>query len=87
MRLNTLYFMGALALAAAPLSAAAQPTSATDQRLANAEFNMTMPPNACAAGSIWEPAGYRGNGDWQAGHCERRDDVYLYSLRSEHLEE
>jgi hypothetical protein len=86
MRLDTLYLLGALAVAAAPLSAAAQPASATDQGgPANAQFDMTM-PDACPAGSIWEPAGYTGNGDWQMAHCVHRNDVYFYSLRNDHLE-
>jgi hypothetical protein len=86
MRLDTLYLLGALAVAAAPLSAAAQPASATDQGPTNAQFNMTM-PDACPAGSIWEPAGYTGNGDWQTAHCVHRNNASFYSLGAEHLEE
>jgi hypothetical protein len=85
MRLDTLYLLGALAVAAAPLSAAAQPISATDQGPVNTQFDMTM-PDVCPAGSIWEPAGYTGNGDWQMAHCMPRNDVYFYSLGNDRLE-
>ena len=85
MRLNTLCLLGVLAVAAVPLSAAAQLASATGQRPDNAQFDMTM-PDACPAGSIWEPAGYTGNGDWQMAHCVSRNDVYFYSLRNDRLE-
>lgn len=86
MRLDTLYLLGALAVTVAPLSAAGQPASATDQGPANAQFNMTM-PDPCPAGSIWEPAGYTGDGNWQTAHCVHRNDAYFYSLMADHLEE
>lgn len=55
MRLNTLYLMGALAVAAAPLSAVAQPVQANPQPAAE-QYAPT--PAACPAGWVWEPAGY-----------------------------
>jgi hypothetical protein len=72
MRLNTLYLMGALAVAAAPLSALAQPVQANRQ-LAVEQYAPT--PAACPAGWVWEPAGYMGNGHWRPAHCAARQTI------------
>lgn len=72
MRLNTLYLMGALAVAAAPLSAVAQPVQANPQPAAE-QYAPT--PAACPAGWVWEPAGYMGNGHWRPAHCAARQTL------------
>jgi hypothetical protein len=72
MRLNTLYLMGALAVAGAPLSAAAQPAPANRQTAAG-QYAAT--PTACPAGWVWEPAGYMGNGHWRPAHCAARSTL------------
>src|ERR1700730_14572442 len=61
MRLNTVYLLGALAVAAVPLSAVAQPVQANRQ----AAEQYALTPAACPAGWVWEPAGYMGNGHWR----------------------
>ena len=72
MRLNTLYLIGALAVAAAPLSAVAQPVQPNPQPAAE-QYAPT--PAACPAGWIWEPAGYMGNGHWRPAHCAARQTI------------
>jgi hypothetical protein len=72
MRLNTLYLMGALAFAAPPLSAVAQPAQANRQPAAE-QYAPT--PAACPAGWIWEPAGYMGSGHWRPAHCAARQTI------------
>jgi hypothetical protein len=74
MRLNTLYLIGTLAVAAVPLSAAAQPVQANRQTAAGTEQTMTA-PDACATGWVWEPAGYMGNGHWRPAHCAARNTI------------
>jgi hypothetical protein len=72
MRLNTLYLMGALAVAAVPLSAAAQPLQPNRQTAAEQSAATSA---ACPAGWVWEPAGYMGNGHWRPAHCAARGTV------------
>jgi hypothetical protein len=72
MRLNTLYLLGTLAVAAVPLSAAAQTAPANDQAPATVQ-QIKSAHHACPAGWIWEPAGYMGNGHWRSAHCTPRN--------------
>ena len=71
MRLNTVYLLGALAVAAVPLSAVVQPVQANRQ--AAEQYAPTSA--ACPAGWVWEPAGYMGNGHWRAAHCVARNTI------------
>ena len=71
MRLNTVYLMGALVVAMAPLAAAAQPVPA--DRQATEQYAST--PAVCPAGWVWEPAGYMGNGHWRSAHCAARNTL------------
>ena len=71
MRLNTVCLLGALAVAAVPLSAVAQPVQANRQ----AAEQYAATPAACPAGWVWEPAGYMGNGHWRAAHCAARNTI------------
>jgi hypothetical protein len=73
MRLNTLYLMSALAVAAVPLSAAAQPVQSNPQTAAAEQYAPTPAP--CPAGWVWEPAGYMGNGHWRPAHCAARQTI------------
>ena len=75
MRLNVLYFLGALAVAAIPISAVAQPDQADRQPAAGAQQAKTLASKACPAGWVWEPAGYMGNGHWRPAHCATRNKV------------
>jgi hypothetical protein len=72
MWLNTLYLLGALAVATVPLSAVAQPVQA-DRQAAAEQYAAT--PAACPAGWVWEPAGYMGNGHWRPTHCAARNTI------------
>src|SRR4029077_4470048 len=74
MRLQALYFIGALAVTAIPLSAGAQSLPANDQPVPNAEV-YARSAEACPAGSIWEPAGYLSSGKWRPAHCAPRDTI------------
>src|SRR5260370_14580621 len=73
MRLNTVYLLGALAVAAVPLSAVAQPVQANRQ----AAEQYAPTPAACPAGWVWEPAGYMGNGHWREAHFAARNTIPL----------
>jgi hypothetical protein len=68
MRLQALYFFGALAVAAIPLSAGAQPLPANDQGTTNAQA-ANPPVQQCAPGWVWEDGGYSGSGTWRPPHC------------------
>ena len=72
MPFDTLYLLGALAVASVPLSAAAQQTPAIDQAAAGAQQIKTA-HHVCPTGWIWEPAGYMGNGHWRSAHCTPRN--------------
>ena len=74
MRLNTLYLMGALAVAAAPVSAVAQPVHANRQPAAGTEQTVRE-RHTCPTGWVWEPAGYMGNGHWRPAHCAARNTI------------
>jgi hypothetical protein len=71
MRLQHLYFVGALAAAAIPLSAGAQPLLANDQSTTNYQ-TISQAARKCPAGSVWEPAGYLGSGKWRPARCASR---------------
>jgi hypothetical protein len=68
MRLQALYFIGALGVAAVPLAAGAQSLPANDQRTTNAQ-EANRPVQECPAGWVWEQGGYSGSGTWRAPHC------------------
>jgi hypothetical protein len=84
MRLQTFYFIGALAVTAIPLSAGAQSLPANDQWTnaqaalptddqwtANAQPDNQAVPQ-CPPGYDWEPAGYLGGGTWHPAFCGSR---------------
>ena len=76
MRLQTLYFIGAFAVAAIPLSAGAQSLPANDQPAnhqwtSNAEADKPA-VQQCPPGYVWEPAGYLGGGTWRPAFCGSR---------------
>ena len=71
MRLQNLYLLGALAVAAMPLSAGAQSLFANDQSTANSKA-VTQAYRKCPHGWVWEPAGYLGSGKWRPAHCASR---------------
>jgi hypothetical protein len=88
MRLQTLCFIGALAVAALPLSAEAQSSPANGQWTANSQAalpeNDQPPANAladsqavprCPPGYDWEPAGYLGGGKWHPAFCGSRNQT------------
>src|SRR5260370_41415999 len=75
MRLNTVYLLGALAVAAVPLSAVAQPVQANRQ----AAEQYAPTPAACPAGWVWEPAGYMGNGHWRGAEWAAPDPTSLWA--------
>jgi hypothetical protein len=87
MRLQTLFFVGAFAVAAIPLSAGAQSLSANDQWATNAQSapaNGQWTANAhtdnqtvqtCPPGYAWEPAGYLGGGTWRPAFCGSRSNT------------
>lgn len=71
MRLQTLSFVGALAVMAIPLSAGAQ-SLAYDRSARNAqEYHQSV--EQCPAGWVWEDAGYLSSGKWRAPHCAPRN--------------
>ena len=71
MRLQNLYLLGALAVAAIPLSAGAQSLLANDQSNTNSR-GVTQADRKCPPGSVWEPAGYLGSGKWRPARCASR---------------
>jgi hypothetical protein len=71
MRLQTLYFIGALAVTAIPLSAGAQSLPAHDQWTTNSG-NVNQADQKCPPGWVWEPAGYLGGGHWSPARCASR---------------
>lgn len=71
MRLQSLYFCGALAAAAIPLSAGAQSWPTRNQASPNAE-GYSQSAEQCPAGRVWEHAGYLSGGKWRAAHCAPR---------------
>lgn len=64
MRMPSLYLAGALIAAAIPLSAGAT-AAAEPYQSATSVGQYASAPNPCPAGSVWEPAGYMGNGHWR----------------------
>ena len=76
MRLQTLYFIGALAVAAIPLTAGAQSLPANDQ-WTNGQWTTSAQADnqtaqRCPPGYEWEPAGYLGGGHWHPAFCGSR---------------
>jgi hypothetical protein len=76
MRLQTLYFIGAFAVTAIPLSAGAQSLPANDQPADHQWTSNAQADNQsvqqCPPGYVWEPAGYLGGGTWRAAFCGSR---------------
>jgi hypothetical protein len=77
MRLQNLYFIGALAVTAIPLSAGAQSLPASDQSTSNSE-TVTRADQKCPPGWVWEPAGYLGSGHWVPAHCASRSHTIAF---------
>jgi hypothetical protein len=71
MRLQNLYFVGALAAAAIPLSAGAQRLPANDRSTTNSQ-TVSQANRRCPPGWVWEPAGYLGSGKWRPARCASR---------------
>jgi hypothetical protein len=71
MRLQTLYFIGALAVTAIPLSAGAQLLPANDQSTINTQADKQT-VQKCPPGYDWEAAGYLGSGKWRPARCASR---------------
>jgi hypothetical protein len=72
MRLSSIYLLGALSIAAAPLSAAAQPFQANHPAVPG-QYAATS--SVCPTGWVWEPPGYMGNGHWRPAHCAARNTI------------
>ena len=74
MRLQALYFIGALAVTAILLSAGAQSLPANHQWTTNAQAdNQTV--QQCPAGYDREPAGYLPGGVWHPAFCGSRSRI------------
>jgi hypothetical protein len=71
MRLQALYFIGALAVTAIPLAAGAQSMPANDQSTTNAQA-VDQAGQKCPPGWVWESAGYLGGGTWRPARCAAR---------------
>lgn len=71
MRLQALYFSGALAVAAIPLSAGAQSLPTYNQPAPNFQGYGQL-AEACPAGWVWEQPGYLSSGKWRPAHCAPR---------------
>ena len=76
MRLQTLYFIGTLAVAAIPLSAGAQSLPANDQWTNAQADNQAV--RQCPPGYDWEPAGYLGGGTWHPAFCGSRSNTIAF---------
>lgn len=72
MRLQVLYFSGALAVAAIPFAAEAQSLPTYSQPAPNARGYIHL-AETCPAGWVWEQAGYLSSGKWRAAHCALRN--------------
>jgi hypothetical protein len=77
MRLKAFYFMGALAVAAIPLSAGAQSLSQDYHWKFNSQ---AIEPGAqqCPAGYDFEHGGYMGGGMWRPPHCASRSKTVMF---------
>jgi hypothetical protein len=75
MRMRSLYLTSTLIAAAIPLSAGATAAAAEPYQSATSVGQYASALNTCPAGSVWEPAGYMGNGHWRPEHCAPRNDV------------
>ena len=71
MRLQALYFIGALAVTAILLSAGAQSLPANHQWTTNGQAD-NQAVQQCPPGYVWEPAGYLGGGTWRPAFCGSR---------------
>jgi hypothetical protein len=74
MTMRTLYLASALVALAVPLSAGAAPALSGQQSAAAVEHIRSL-KKICPAGSVWEPAGYMGNGHWRPAHCAARQTL------------
>jgi hypothetical protein len=79
MRLNALYFIGALTIWAMPASAGAaeaSPTAAvparTDRQAAVDARQGMSAAQVCPPGYYWEPSSYAKHGKFRPAHCARR---------------
>lgn len=71
MRLQTFYFIGAIAATAIPLSAGAQSLPENHQWTTNPQAE-NQAVQKCPPGYDWEPAGYLGGGTWRPARCASR---------------
>jgi hypothetical protein len=74
MRLNALYFMGLLAVLAAPLAAGAEPAQPNSPEATG--FQDVTQEDPCGPGWHWEEAGYAKHGKWRPAHCAPREMAY-----------
>jgi hypothetical protein len=74
MRLQALYFIGALAVTAILLSAGAQPLPANHQWTTNAQAG-NQAVQQCPPGYDREPAGYLPGGIWHPAFCGSRSRI------------
>lgn len=74
MRLQALYFIGALAVTATPLSARAQSLPANHQLTTNAQAD-NQAVRQCPPGYDREPAGYLPGGVWNPARCVSRSRI------------
>jgi hypothetical protein len=73
MRLQALYFTGALAVTAIPLSPEAQSLPANHRWTTNAQADNQA--QQCPRGYDWEPAGYLPGGVWNPPRCVSRSRI------------
>ena len=76
MRLRTLYFIGAFAVTAIPLSAGAQSLPANHQWTTSTQAD-NQAVQQCPPGYDWEPAGYLGGGAWPPARCASQSNNRL----------
>ena len=75
MRLEALYFIGALAVTAIPLSAGAQSLPANVQPTTTNAQAANAPAQQCPPGYDFEPGGYTGGGTWRPPFCGSRSQT------------
>lgn len=75
MRLNALVLLGAITVAAIPLSAGAEPAQEDHQGVASHQ-EAAPAEDACGPGWSWEQAGYAKHGKWRPAHCAPEEMAY-----------
>jgi hypothetical protein len=74
MKMRTRYLASALVALALPLSVATALAFTGPQSAAAVEHVRSF-KKICPAGTVWEPAGYMGNGHWRPAHCASRQSI------------